>query len=334
MRVPETYSLLVLARIGNMFNAFISYAWRDNEPFPGNDEGWVSIFVDGLRVLLNRELPSAFPQGSIWRDDEQLRGSDHISDTIRDRLHQSWLFVPILSRSWLNSTWCQDELDIFIGLHGPKSGRIFPIWMEPVEGLSELFGKMSKYKFWYEDKNKQSRIRWFPYPNHTDHEYGHILQDLARDMGARLQLLAEEEESLIFPDGQHCVLINGGDNDWELMQAVARHLDEEYGIGYALPPRQDASLNETEMERDLCDKLSVCNNVLFVYDKGPERQVQQHITETLRIIRRSEYPPPLNITLCLPHGRQFGFKPSHMRVFQCSGPRLEDCARQLAQVLA
>ena len=38
------------------YNAFISYAWVDNQPFEEGRLGWVSTFVDRLRKHLGREL--------------------------------------------------------------------------------------------------------------------------------------------------------------------------------------------------------------------------------------------------------------------------------------
>nr|VFJ57121.1 MAG: TIR domain-containing protein [Candidatus Kentron sp. FW] len=334
-------------------NAFISYAWRDNLSLEENGKGWVGVFVDRLGKLLDRELPRALSQDGVWLDYEQMRGSDRIGNTVREALQQSRLLVPILSKGWLDSPWCQDELRIFLHRHGPDSGRIFPIWMDSVEDLPEPLNDLRKYQFWYQDEAKQSRIRWFPEPDPTDRDYSRIQQDLARDMAKRLQTPADakapqpsdapEEPTAatdattdhIRPEGNHLVLINGGDDDWELVQAVARRLDKDHGVGYALPLRQDSGLKSSEVSRDLRDKLSLCNNVLLVYDQGPEHQVHRQLTETLRAIsRRSKSAPSLNIELCHPSGADFGFKPPGMRIFECSGPELADCARQLAEALA
>jgi len=326
------------------YNAFISYAWRDNQPFDEGGKGWITTILNYLNKLLSPDLSRAFSRAPIWIDYEGMRGGDRVSDAIRDTLRQSRLLIPILSKDWLNSPWCQDEFKIFLDQHGPDSGRVFPVWMKPVQGLPEPLDDLLGYKFWYEDENKQPRTRWFPEPDPIDRDYGRVLQHLARDMASRLRAIAEAESlqtsapakptDPVPPKGQHLVLINGGDDDWELVRAVAQRLDEDYGIGYALPLRQDTGLKSSEVSRDLRDKLSLCNNVLLVYHKGPKLQVHRHLTETLRAIpRRPRSAPPLNIELCHPQGSEFDFKPPGMRIFECNGPALEDCARQLAEVL-
>ncbi|VFM95426.1 MAG: TIR domain-containing protein [Candidatus Kentron sp. G] len=342
--VDQSFFVNAATTMTDRYNAFISYAWRDNQPFQEKGKGWISVLADRLNKLLARELPRAFSQDTIWLDYEQLRGGDRVSDKIRERLHQSRLLIPILSKGWLGSPWCRDELEIFLDLHGPDSDRLFPIWMEPVEELPKPLGDLLGYRFWYQDEAKQPRTRWFPDP--TDRGYPRILQDLARDMAARLQAIAEEETPEpsgapakpappVRPEGQHLVLVNGGDDDRELVRAVAERLHQDHGIGYVLPLRQGADLKSSQVSRDLRDKLGLCDNVLLVYHKGPEHQVHRHLIDTLQAMaRRPKSAPPLDIELCHPPGAEFGFKPSHMRVFQCNGPQLEDCARQLAQVLA
>jgi hypothetical protein len=35
---------------------FVSYAFVDNEPLPGMDKGWISAFIDGLKIYLGQKL--------------------------------------------------------------------------------------------------------------------------------------------------------------------------------------------------------------------------------------------------------------------------------------
>nr|WP_295392706.1 toll/interleukin-1 receptor domain-containing protein [uncultured Thiodictyon sp.] len=170
------------------YNAFISYAWVDNEP-TGLDQskGWVSTFVDRLRKHLARELGRKVQGDRVWLDYERLRGSDNVTDAIRAKLAASHLLVPILSTGYRDSPWCRQELETFLDQHSGDHGRIFPVWMSPVEDLPAVFSEdLLKYKLWFEDGRRQPRTRWFPDPDPTDREYGQVQQDMARDMAARL----------------------------------------------------------------------------------------------------------------------------------------------------
>lgn len=71
------------------YKAFISYAWRDNQPFGDSEKGWVSTFVDGLRKHLDRELHRAVAKDPIWLDYEKMRGHHNIAEHIRTKLEAS-----------------------------------------------------------------------------------------------------------------------------------------------------------------------------------------------------------------------------------------------------
>jgi hypothetical protein len=98
----------------------------------------------------------------------------NIADRIRTKLEASRLLVPIISKSYLDSPWCRQELEIFLDRHGADAGRIFPVWMEPVESLPTELDDLLKYQFWCEDDKKQPRIRWFPDIDPSDRDYGLI----------------------------------------------------------------------------------------------------------------------------------------------------------------
>lgn len=323
--------------MAHSYNAFISYAWRDNQPFEAGGQGWVGRFVDRLANHLGRTLPRDCAAG-IWLDYEQMRGNADISAEIRAKLAASRLLVPILSKAWLDSPWCRQELQLFLDRHGPDSGRIFPIWMEPVEGLPPPLDALLKYRFWQEDEHKQPRTRCFPGHDPTDREFGRLQQDLARDMAATLQALHAAEGPQTEPappppptkrNGHKLVLVNGGEEDGELLQRVARHLKDR-GIGCALPLHAVPSprpLRSSEINRDLRDKLALCDAVLLVYRDGPAHQVSQQIVEYLKAVAkpRRGAPPTLDLCQTRPDPLAAGLAPTGMRVHVVEYPCADQC---------
>lgn len=171
-------------------HAFVSYAWADNDALTEGEPGWVETFRDRLGKLLRRELTRALRADDIWIDYEQMRGNQEISAAIRAELESSRLLVPILSKAWLDSPWCRQELEIFLDRHGPDSERIFPVWMSaevnPGQTLPEALEGLLKYRFWYEDEKRRPRTRWLPERDPTDRDYGRMQENMARDMAARL----------------------------------------------------------------------------------------------------------------------------------------------------
>ena len=87
------------------YSIFISYAWVDNEPFPGADNRWVSTFVDGLQKHLARELGRRDEAQRLWVDYEQMRGNESVTPKILECLEASSTFVLILSAGYVASDW-------------------------------------------------------------------------------------------------------------------------------------------------------------------------------------------------------------------------------------
>lgn len=333
------------------YNAFISYAWVDNAPFVEGQPGWVSTFVDRLKKHLARELGRKEQGDRVWLDYERLRGSDNVTAAIRAKLEASHLLVPILSPGYLASPWCRQELETFIGLHGPDCGRIFPVWMSPTPNLPPVLEALLKYKVWYEDNAGKLRTRWFPEIDPTDRAYGRIQEDMARDMARRLSEIAAIAPPAPVPDNpiarapnghfaanSQLVLVNGGEGDSFLVLDVAKRLHEAHGLGSFVPisvlPDRHA-YKSSEITKDLRDKLKLATAVLMVYRDGPAKQVHMQIGEYLKHSRRvgADQAVP---TLDLCHACQsadLGLHPAGIRVHQVDGDCGRDCADRFARVV-
>jgi hypothetical protein len=212
------------------YNAFISYAWVDNQPFAEGRAGWVSTFVDRLRKHLGRELRRQTEGDRVFLDYERLRGNEPLSAAIRGELSASRLLVPIISPAYFASLWCRQELETFLTLRGEGTDRVFPVWMEPVEPddvpekarpLAAAVNARLKYSYWYLDEARQVRTRWFPEIDATDREFGRIQQKMAREMAGVLRpIIKEEAAEQAVPEpaqtppavteGEHLILVNGG----------------------------------------------------------------------------------------------------------------------------
>ena len=185
-------------------NIFISYAWVDNEVYPGGEKGWVSTFVDGLRRHLARELGRRDEAERLWLDYEQMRGNASVTPSIRAHVEASRTLVMFLSTGYLASPWCRQELETFVAQAGADSGRVFVVQMTPVDAVPEPLRDLVRYSFWYMDQQNNPRTRWFPLIDPTDREYAPAQQRLARDLAAKLrELLASDEPPSVQPVAGH-----------------------------------------------------------------------------------------------------------------------------------
>ncbi len=138
-------------------DAFISYAHRDNAPFPGHGQkGWVTVFGDALQERLNTRLGR---DARVWID-ATLKGNEVFTPEIADRLAASALLVSILSPSYVGSGWCQREIDEFCaaaartgGLTLGNMSRVVKVIKLPAEPVPAPMQGTVGYRF-YADDNK------------------------------------------------------------------------------------------------------------------------------------------------------------------------------------
>lgn len=332
-------------------NIFISYAWVDNEIYPGADQGWVSTFVDGLRKNLARELGRKDQAERLWLDYEQMRGNDSVTPAILKHLEASRTLLLILSNGYVASPWCRQELDTFVNKVGPNSDRIFVVQMSPVDQEPESLSDLVKYNFSYLDEKKQPRTRWFPFVDPTDREYAPEQQRLARDLAVKINTLLTQEapeptkfnrtkksESSLKPAekpksqaySERFVLIDGGAEDRELIYDIAKRLEQRnLSVALSLSTINDQSgVKSSDITRDLRTKLKLCDSVLMVYHHGPVDQVSQHLVECLKAYtkpRKDRAPPTIDLCQTSSDSLALGLRPRNMRIHVVDKSCTNDC---------
>ena len=88
---------------------FISYAHVDNESLTEGQKGWISQFHRTLEIRL-RQLLGENPR--IWRD-MKLSGTDIFDEKIVNAFANTRLMISIVSPRYVNSEWCNRELNEF-----------------------------------------------------------------------------------------------------------------------------------------------------------------------------------------------------------------------------
>lgn len=344
---------------------FISYAWVDNEVYPGSRKGWVSTFVDGLRKHLARELGRSQDADRLWLDYEQMRGNHGLSPTIRANLQASRTLVLILSQGYLASPWCRQELATFLATVGTNSGRVFVVDMSPVEHEPEPLGDLLKYRFWYLDEHRQPCTRWFPDVDPTDREYAREQQRLARDLAATLRELEGAADiqrdtpgksesipadtpsrnhrpkpaSSAGAEGDHLILVNGGTQDRDLVADIAKRLGQR-NLGVALPLSllvDQSQIKSSTLTRDFRDKLSLCDAVLMVYRHGPMDQVSQHLIECLKACTKApkdKHPPTIDLCQTQSNPLALGLQSNALRIHVVGEACADECVEWFLDEIA
>jgi len=345
------------------YDVFISYAHVDNEPLPGATEGWVTTFVKGLKYKLAQEL-GRLEAYQLWMDYE-LRGNDSITPTIHSILDEVGHLVVFLSKGYVASTWCLEELARFVARTGADSRRVFVVYMAPVDEVPSSLVDKKKYSFWREDNAGRPRTLGVPTPDPTQREYYNLMEDVARDLAAEIvasrapETARQEREAApasgpVFPRvdaGEVCpeappdaqgpcaepgvIFVNSGEDDLALVRDVGKYL-QSHGYGCVLPlqavPGFDPSrVRPTELRRDLQRNLKGCDAVIMLYRTGPVTQVREHISAwRSAAARRKTSPPPLDLFQELPDPMAVGVSYPGMHVCVLPQIRPEDCVQKLA----
>lgn len=180
------------------FPVFISYAHIDDEPFPPDEEGWISEFHGVLETRLRQVAGRNL---KIWRDD-QLAGNDRFWEEIKSRLDKSVL-ISILSPRYVQSESCRLELQRYAELHKEKRGAIqtpiFKVIKTPYEPdhpePSDLRGVLGYPFFQLNSRGVPRELRLTLGPEERV-LYFDQLYDLAHDIQEMMTLLDSDDDTL------------------------------------------------------------------------------------------------------------------------------------------
>lgn len=118
------------------YDIFISYAHIDDLSPSGDEEGWIDLLHKRLSVLLAQALGYEL---KIWRDGHNLQGNDKLDGAISDGITRSLLLVPVISPRYVQSDWCNREMEAFHAGEAPPRGaaptfrsRVFKVVKTPL----------------------------------------------------------------------------------------------------------------------------------------------------------------------------------------------------------
>lgn len=172
-----------------MPDTFISYAHLDNNPIPGKEDGWVSHLANQLKVEVKRQRrPCLY---DLWRD-QRMRGNDSITPEIEQQVRDSKTLLIILSNSWINSSWCKKELEIFCKTHKKLEKRIFVVEISDIKKKPKRLRDLLGYRFWHRtNQNRPRQLGCYSTTHKTDNIYTDQMSDLSYDIASNLQKIDE-----------------------------------------------------------------------------------------------------------------------------------------------
>ena len=162
---------------------FVSYAHDDNLGFLVREpaEGWVLDFAKALKTGLSAQLKKEIKQTNreltVFWDKSRLQQGEPLDWELNDHVEKSAIFCIFMSQNYLDSDWCQQELNWFLKtLEGRKDrlsreseGRLWPVIVVSVSPTNqsdwpdEILKRGMPFEFY--DKNENSRDPRYAYPS-------------------------------------------------------------------------------------------------------------------------------------------------------------------------
>lgn len=179
---------------GYEHDIFISYAHDDNHS-PGDLRGWVDQFHEWLDSWLSKRR--GLPELSIWLDSRRMTGNTLFDGAIRNAVNRSALFFALVSRNYLNSDYCRDELNWFhrqnsrlpSGLKVGDQYRIFTILLNNIPHC--------EYQQW--SPALKGTIGFAFHDANTDQELGDFISTHDDRFEKQLRPLVDAVEAILIP---------------------------------------------------------------------------------------------------------------------------------------
>ena len=175
---------------------FISYRRLDDMPPPDRrmSHGFVNYLLRQVRARLQE---MGVPDAVLWQDRSNIEPGDVWSDKILDALNRAELFMAIVSRNYITSPWCKQELSVMksrIEKLGPPAGeqRIFRVDKHkvPENEIPDALRRIQSVRFYREDQDAKCVDEFFWGGKvRLSREFDKALLELTSAIGKRLEEL-------------------------------------------------------------------------------------------------------------------------------------------------
>jgi hypothetical protein len=202
---------------------FLSYCHKDDETDPSGRR-WISKFEYDLKILLEQNSGRTV---RVWRD-QKLNAADRFDAEIINQLKKSAIMIPVLTRNYLTSEYCEREWREFVRTANNigNATRVIKVAKTyvPVEEYFPELRETNQHSFFVQELNGQYRqYHLHPDPRY-EREYAAHVDDVAQEVE---RLLGRLEGSTTTDSSKGIVYVAETSSDLNAERdRICRHLNQ------------------------------------------------------------------------------------------------------------
>ncbi len=262
------------------YDIFISYSHVDNTTLSPSQQGWIGMFYEHLKQMLDRRY-GRMDTVKIWWDDKKLDGTKLFDESIKSGIENSAIMLVLNSPGYQQSQYCKQELDCFhakiqtdfIGSKVGDRSRIVQVLLNniPFDSWPPQLNGTTGFPF-HDARDKED----FGDPVNTNSS---VFIDLMRDLRDALWLLFSDFKNL----RPEAAAANNDSNDFTIYigevadtlrsckKRIVTELDKKgYKVISGIPPPDEAVAHE-KATKEAIEKADLLVHLL---DQYPGREIQ------------------------------------------------------------
>ena len=244
----------------------IVYAEADNETSNEGSPGWISQFKKFLEFILAQVLDE--------RPKVLLKGE--FDSLTSPRLNNVGVMIPVLSKNFIASPQCLENVQTFYEASQKNSSRIFKVVKEPIllRQQPELLRPLLGYEMFQLD-TESGEIREYKnyFSSEAERQYWMELVELTYDIATELQALKQNGPLGSVKDlNPRIVYLAETGHDLAVERSIIMRELQRYG--YTVLPSQTLWGNTTDIEKIVRQDLEECSMAIHLigntYGEIPE----------------------------------------------------------------
>lgn len=234
--------------MNHRYEIYVCYTPKDNEPGPGENQGWVSGLTEDIenrmgQILGRKDIFSVQPVPEM-----------------RVSLERADFLVIILSREFLKSGWCDlcdSETDSFLKIIEERTSKGSRVYIAELDNMGyeekpAVLRNIPGYRFWCLDKEGRQRILGHPKPAKGDQDYllfYRVISDLTCDLSEEIRRKSRDmRDQEVLPE-VYAVQKGGLSEDGHVQH---EDIPEK---GPEMPKQEKVFICHADEDREIAEKL-------------------------------------------------------------------------------